>query len=156
MALRRIIRAVDIYSRKLNTDFKITAPQLICLCSLVKVGRATLSELADEVSLGISTVNGIVDRLEEKGLLTRTRSSSDRRKLVLAVTQRGREVAESAPVLLQDRLSDSLRRLSELEQVTLALSLERVVELMKVGHLDASPNLAPGSSLNETPEATSR
>ena len=146
-SLRRIIRAVDIHSRKLNNEFHITAPQLICLYSLENHGNMTLSDLAKDVNLGTSTVNGIVDRLEEKQCLTRTRSSEDRRKVVLAITESGREVTRQAPMLLQDRLSASLRKLPELEQATITLSLERVVELMEAEYLDASPNLLPDSQI---------
>ncbi len=146
-SLRRIIRAVDIHSRKLNNEFHITAPQLICLYSLENHGNMTLSDLDKDVNLGTSTVNGIVDRLEEKQCLTRTRSSEDRRKVVLAITESGREVTRQAPMLLQDRLSASLRQLPELEQATITLSLERVVELMEAEYLDASPNLLPDSQI---------
>ncbi len=146
-ALRRIIRAVDIHSRKLNNEFHITAPQLICLYSLAKHGDMTLSALAKEVDLGTSTVNGIVDRLETKKYLTRTRSSEDRRKVVLAITDAGRKITSQAPILLQDRLSASLRNLPELEQATITLALERIVELMEAEHLEASPNLVPNSKI---------
>lgn len=148
-ALRRIIRAVDIHSRKLNTNFNLTAPQMICLYNLVKSGETTQSELSKQVSIGISTVNGIIDRLEKKGLVIRQRDTDDRRKVLVSVTDSGREVTVSAPSLLQDRLSDSLRSLSKLEQAAIALSLERVVELMEAEHLDASPNLVPNSQINE-------
>ena len=150
MALRRIIRAVDIYSSKLNSEFKITAPQLICLYSIGQEDGMILSELAKKVNLGVSTVNGIVDRLEEKGYLKRTRSETDRRRVVLSITSQGLDVAKSAPVLLQDRLASSLRQLPDLEQAAIALSLERVVELMEAEHLDTSPNLVSGNKIVET------
>jgi len=150
MALRRIIRAVDIYSRKLNSEFKITAPQLICLYSLSREDGITLSNLAGKVDLGISTVNGIVDRLEDKRLLTRRRSEEDRRRVILNITEEGMEVAKSAPSLLQDQLADSLKKLPDLEQAAIAFSLERVVELMGAGHLDTSPNLVSGSRINDS------
>jgi len=148
MALRRIIRAVDIYSRKLNSEFKITAPQLICLYSLSRHDGVTLSELAKEVTLGVSTANGIVDRLEAKGLLSRIRSSEDKRRVTISITDEGREVSKAAPALLQDRLANALRQLPDLEQAAIALSLERVVELMEAKELDASPNLMPGAMVN--------
>lgn len=151
MALRRIIRAVDIYSSKLNSEFKITAPQLVCLYSIGQEEGMTLSELAKKVNLGASTVNGIVDRLEEKGYLKRTRSETDRRRVVLSITSQGLDVSRSAPVLLQDRLASSLRQLPDLEQAAIALSLERVVELMEAGHLDTSPNLVSGKNIFENP-----
>ena len=62
-SIRKMIRAVDIHSRKLYHEYKITTPQLICLHSLQREGPMTLSRLAGEVSLGLSTTNGIVDRL---------------------------------------------------------------------------------------------
>lgn len=151
-ALRRIIRAVDIHSRKLNNEFSITAPQMICLYSLVRGEEMTQSELSKEVSMGISTVNGVIDRLEKKGLVARERDAKDRRKVFVRVTDSGRELTKAAPSLLQERLSDSLRVLPELEQAAIALSLERVVELMEAGHLDASPNLVPNSQINEKQE----
>jgi len=148
MALRRIIRAVDIYSRRLNNEFKITAPQLICLYSVSREDGLTLSALAEKVSLGMSTVTGIVDRLEAKELLTRSRSSQDRRRIRLNITPRGSEIAREAPTLLQDRLADSLRLLPDLEQAAIALSLERVVELMEAETLDTSPNLVSGMEVD--------
>jgi DNA-binding MarR family transcriptional regulator len=154
-ALRQMIRAVDIHSRKLNQDFKITAPQMICLYCLNRKGAMMLSQLAKEVSLGISTTNGIVDRLEAKGLLSRARSQKDRRKVTLTITGAGRELTHAAPALLQDQFSEALRRLPELEQAAIALSLERVVELMGVGHLGASPTLVPSANLRQTGEKNS-
>ncbi|MBN1436971.1 MAG: MarR family transcriptional regulator [Sedimentisphaerales bacterium] len=148
-ALRRIIRAVDIHSRKLNTDFQITSPQLICLYSLVKEGAMTQSELAKQVSMGISTINGIIDRLEKKNLVVRERDTKDRRKVFVDVTKTGKELTKSAPSLLQEKFSNALRDLPKLEQAAIAFSLERVVELMEAEHLEASPNLVPDSQIND-------
>ena len=140
-AIRRIIRSVDIHSRKLYSECKITAPQMICLYSLQRQGKMTLSELADKVTLGKSTVNGIVDRLEEKKLLSRTRCTKDRRKVYVEITEPGKKLTERAPSLLQDRLATALKKLPELEQAAIALSLERIVQLMEADSLDASANL---------------
>jgi DNA-binding MarR family transcriptional regulator len=155
-SMRQIIRAVDIHSRKLNSEFKITAPQLLCLYSLVKEGSVTLSRLAKSVNLSVSTVNGVVDRLESKGLLTRQRDSIDRRRVFISITDTGKEITRSAPMLLQDQFSEALRQLPELEQVAIALSLERVVELMGADHLEASPNLLPHAQINEQKTETSK
>ncbi len=149
LALRRIIRAVDIHSRRLNDEFKITSPQMICICSLSKKPSMTLSELATDVNLSISTVNGIVDRLENKGLLTRTRSTQDRRKVVIKLTEEGNEILKRAPSLLQERFSQSLKELSALEQATISIALERIVEMMGAENIDASPNLISDAAFND-------
>jgi len=148
-SIRRIIRAVSIHSKKLNTEFNITAPQMICLYSLAGGDGMTLSDLSKDVALGLSTVNGIVDRLEAKGLVLRERSTMDRRKVHLQITDDGRDIVKSAPSLLQERFTDALIELPELEQAAIALSLERVVSLMEAEHLDASPNLIPNSKLDQ-------
>ena len=135
-SLRKIIRAVDIHSRKLLSDLKITAPQMICLYTISRPQELTQSQLAAEVDLGASTITGIVDRLEAKGYLRRDRSTVDRRKVVLRITDTGRKVARLAPALLQDRLANSLRQLPETEQAGIASSLERVVEMMRAAQLD--------------------
>lgn len=151
-SLRRIIRAVDIHSKKLNHEYMITAPQLICLYSLQSNGNMTQSQLAKEVDLGMSTVNGIVDRLEAKGWVVRRRDNADRRRVFVELTESGELQADEAPSLLQDKLSDALQALPELEQAAIALSLERIVELMGVGHLDASSNLIPNEKVTEKGE----
>jgi DNA-binding MarR family transcriptional regulator len=149
-SLRRIIRAVDIHSKKLNQEHKITAPQMICLYSLQKHGVMTQSEMAKDVDLGMSTVNGITDRLEAKGWIIRERDAKDRRKVFLKLTEKGIIQANEAPALLQDKLSNALKALPELEQAAIALSLERIVELMGAGHLEASSNLIPTDQIRET------
>ena len=150
ISIRRIIRSVDIYSRKLNNEHKVTAPQMLCLYSLAQKGSMMLSDLAKQVNLGVSTVNGIVDRLELKELAKRRRGNEDRRKVFVEITDKGIELTQSAPLLLQDKLSEALRGLPELEQAAIALSLERIVDLMGAGQLDASPNLLPNAHVQES------
>jgi len=137
-AMRRIIRSVDLHSREL---YQITTPQMVCL-SVVSANKGiTLSKLADSISLCASTVTGIVDRLEARGLVRRRRASSDRRKITLVITAAGQQLIAAAPPLLQDKFSERLRALPELEQVTIALSLERIVDMMGAGDLSTSPHL---------------
>ncbi len=140
-AMRRIIRSVDLHSRELNQRFQITTPQMVCL-SVVSANKGiTLSKLADSVSLCASTVTGIVDRLEARGLVRRRRASNDRRKITLVITAAGRQLIAATPPLLQDKFSARLSALPELEQVTIALSLERIVDMMGAGDLSTSPHL---------------
>ncbi len=150
LALRRIIRAVDIHSRKLNCDFNITVPQMICLNTLAENATdLTQSQLAKKVNLSISTVNGILDRLEMKKLISRQRDIADRRKVAIAITDKGRELLVAAPSLLQDTFVQGLQLLPELETAAIAFSLEKVVELMEAETIDASPLLTPTTNILE-------
>ena len=140
-ALRRIIRGVDLYSKHLDATDRITAPQLVCLLFLANNGPVTATAISREVQLSASTVVGIIDRLEEKGLIARERSREDRRLVRVSVTAAGAELARRAPSPLQQTLANALNELPELEQATIALSLERVVQLMEAPEVDASPIL---------------
>ena len=148
-ALRRIIRAVDVYSRKLNSKLGLTTPQLLCLHALSGEETMTLSQLTKKVNLSGSTVNGIVDRLEAKKLVQRKRSTLDRRKVYLYMSKAGNDTLKKAPSLLQDKLSSALSNLSELEQLTITQALERVVELMELEDMNVSPNLIAAEEIDQ-------
>ena len=152
-ALRRIIQAVDIHSRKLSSRHQITTPQLMTLLCVLDSGPVTPSDIARQVHLSDSTIVGILDRLESKNLVRRERSTTDRRRVYVSITEQGTALANAAPSPLQDELAEALRKLSELEQTNIALSLERVVDLMSARHLDAAPVLAPGEIPSETAES---
>lgn len=152
-SLRRIIRAVEIHSRKLAQSYRITGPQLGCLLAIRESGPVTTTRLAHQVYLSPSTVVGIIDRLEEKGLVARQRSRADRRQVRIAITVEGEKLAASAPSLLQDTLADALKKLPEPEQVSITLSLEKVVDLMEARQIEASPVLETGSIGHSPPES---
>ena len=143
-SMRRIIRSVDLYSKQLASVSGVTAPQLICLLTIVEHGQLTATEISREIHLSPSTVVGILDRLAEKGLVRRDRDREDRRVVTVTPTEGGKKLAGEAPSPLQKTLADSLNALPELEQATIALSLERIVALMEVQHLDSSPILETG------------
>lgn len=127
-SLRRIVRSVDSYSRKLAVEYGMTVPQLLCMLKLEEKGALTVKQLAADVYLNASTVVGIVDRLERSGMLARERSDSDRRKVQIALTARGKEMVSKSPSLLQKSLVDSLERLPNEEKAAIADSLEKLVQ----------------------------
>jgi len=141
-SIRRIIRAVDQHSKALHHQEDITTPQLVCLSAVIKHGPLTLKALSKDVDLSSSTLVGIVDRLELKGLVTRQRSVQDRRQVMITATDLGQQTAHRSPSPLQQKLTQTFSTLPELEQATLALALERVVSLLGVEQLDASAILS--------------
>lgn len=140
-SLRRIMRATDVQSRKLMAEYEITGPQLICLQTLQEDGPLTTTALAKLVNLANSTVVGILDRLEAKGRIARERSTQDRRVVLVYITDEGRELLARAPSPLQNRLARGLEKLPEKEQIVLARSVERIVELLEVEDFGAAPLL---------------
>lgn len=144
-SLRRIIRAIETHSQSLVHHHHITGPQLACLLAIREHGALTTTKLAQTVFLSPSTVVGIVDRLIDKGLACRERSHRDRRQVLVSLTASGADLAVSAPSPLQETLATGLKQLPELEQISITLSLEKVVDLMNARGIDASPLLETGS-----------
>jgi DNA-binding MarR family transcriptional regulator len=147
-ALRRIIRATDLHSRQLLLRHRITTPQLLALRLVVERRSLTVSCLSRAMHLSGGTVVGILNRLEERLLIRRERNLKDRRVVHVTPTDLGESLIRTAPSPLQTRLAEALSHLPELEQSTIALSLERVVDLMEAGGLEASPILELGSTLD--------
>lgn len=130
IALRQIIHATDKYSRKLRNDFKITIPQLVCLNCIAENSPISASEISKQIHVSKSTLVGIIDRLEEKGFVTRVRNTKDRRQVFIEITSNGKGMIKEAPSLLQDKLTEKLALLTETEQKKIANSLEKLVDMM--------------------------
>ncbi len=138
-SIRRIIRSVDLYSKQLSGCHGITVPQLVALLAVCEHGSLTVTGLGKLVHVSPSTLIGVVDRLEEKGLVVRERSGRDRRLVHLYPTEAGMELARSSPSPLQQGLVEALDALPEDEQAMLASALERIVDLMETGRLGGVP-----------------
>lgn len=138
-ALRRIVRAVSIDSRILAREYQITGPQLICLHKTVEKGPITATAIAKEVHLSPSTMVGILDRLEEKGLVRRQRDTKDRRRVYVTATDAGRSLAAEAPPPLLYALPVALSQLLEKRQATIANALEQIVNLLDAQELKPQP-----------------
>ena len=63
-ALRQITRSIALHSRQLSAYSNITAPQLICLRTIIEKGPLTATAISREMHVSPSTVVGILDRLE--------------------------------------------------------------------------------------------
>lgn len=151
-SLRRIIRAVDLYSRKLVTQTGLSGPQLICLRQLAVFGPMQTSHLAEAVNLSSATVCGILDRLEERGLVLRERQPDDRRRVLVSLTAAGRSAVEQAPPALHDSFLFKLRALPADQQQRIRNTLTNIVTMMAADDLDAAPILVPGEVVTPGPD----
>lgn len=70
----------------------MTSPQGMVIGTLSRYGRLKLSDLSDKLGLSNSTVSGMVDRLEQHGMVERIRSKEDRRIVYIALTGKFEEL----------------------------------------------------------------
>lgn len=75
---------------------KLTVSQSYCLRLIFFEGPRTMSELAAELGVGLSTITGVVDQLERKGLVVRSAHPGDRRSVRVSLTPEGRSLYGAA------------------------------------------------------------
>ncbi len=145
--LRKIIRAIDLNSKRLSTEANLTSPQILSLLAVHNNAPITIAKIAEEVHLSASTMVGIIDRLESKGLVLRERSKTDRRQVMVNITEEGRKVGKRAPVPLQEKLIQELDQISDTQQRNIIKSLEYLVEMLGAKNISALPILTPGAEI---------
>ncbi|MCG8392669.1 MAG: MarR family transcriptional regulator [Pseudomonadales bacterium] len=145
IALRQIIRATDLYSRKLSKVSGLTSPQLLIMQAIAAQGEMTMGDLASEVSLSQATVTTILDRLEKRGLTERKRGETDKRRVYATLTPSGSSIIDQAPTPLQEEFIERFDSLEDWEQSLILSSLQRVAAMMNAEDIDASPVLDLGA-----------
>ena len=121
LSVRRIMRAIDMHSSYLARQYGLTSPQLICLKKLFEKNEMTPGGLAKEVHLSHATDTGIINRLEKKGLVQRTRSTNDGRSYLIRLTDSGLSMTRSSPSMLQDQFMHELSKLEEWEKTMIRI-----------------------------------
>jgi DNA-binding MarR family transcriptional regulator len=124
-AVRSIVRAQRINTRAVELKMGISLAQLFVLQQLAERPADSLNELAERTATHQSSVSVVVRRLVDRGLVSRTASANDRRRIEIEVTAAGRELLAGAPVTVSMELVAALRRMPRLDREQLADLLER-------------------------------
>ena len=134
--IRRLIQAKELYTKELTKKYQVSASQLNCLLALYEQGPLPPSQIATHIMVKSSTVTGIIDRLELKGLVTRSRTSPDRRIITVELTESGRTLAENAPPPIQQKVLEGLERLPQSEMEKIVLALKMLTQMLDVQDLE--------------------
>lgn len=142
VSLRKITRAISQHSRDLNKRYGLTGPQLVILNEIANYELVSVSQLARSISLSQATVTDILNRLDKKGLVERSRDEKDRRRVMIRITPKCSDILSQAPPALQETFVDRYSSLPEWEQLMILSAIKRVVDLMSAKDIDAAPFLA--------------
>jgi MarR family transcriptional regulator, organic hydroperoxide resistance regulator len=119
----------------LETEFArggLTGPQRMVMQVLVQSEGLSLKELSARLSLAHSTVSGIVDRLQARGMVVRRRDKADGRATVIAPSAMVRDfLANRMPELAISPLTEALRGASTNEQTTVLRGLRKLRTLIE-------------------------
>lgn len=143
LALRNLSRTWSVHSKYILKHFNVTSGQLLCLRALSAHSSLPVGAIAKQTSISPATITGIIDRLETKGLVKRTRASRDRRVINIEITDEGRELVEAAPVPIQSLLRAKLKNMPLDELKAATESVERLQKLMETEEVEAITSELP-------------
>jgi DNA-binding MarR family transcriptional regulator len=160
-AIRQIVRVLRLGSSESERSVGLSAAQLFVLQKLAEASVLSVNEVAERTHTHQSSVSVVVQRLVDRGLVSRKRSPEDARQMQLSVTPAGRAILRSAPAAAQDRLIGALLQLSPRDLDQLARSLRRMLDLLGIDQAgpatmlfeeehDASPPRAKSKSRSKT------
>jgi len=135
-SIRRLIQASELYTKELNKKYQISAAQLNCILTLYEFGPLPPSKIADHMMVKSSTVTGVVDRLELKGLAERIRNSPDRRVITIQLTEAGKKLAQNAPPPIQQKIIDGLKKTEKAKKEQIVRSLNILTSMLDVQDLE--------------------
>jgi len=105
----------------------ISLGRKVLLRTLVMGGRATSRELADAMGVTTGNIPGLLDKLEAEGLVTRTRSTKDRRAVYVDVTAKGRAEFQEMVRVMVDELVRAFGDWSDRDLKAVGHSLARLL-----------------------------
>ncbi len=150
--LRRVFQVVNERSKKAERETGLTGPQLWTIKVVAESGPIKVSELARRMYLHPATVGGILDRLDAKGLIERTRSRQDRRVVRATLTMQGKDLVTTSPEVVQGLLVTGLEHLGIDKLRNIATGLEDMVRILNAQGVP--PQLLLSPEIN-TPEQDS-
>ena len=147
--IRRILRSINLESKRVQKEFGVSIPQVLCLSCPKDSENYQKSQLdiRKYLNLNSSTVTGIIGRLEKRGLIARLPNIRDKRVNIIALTSAGDKLLTRIPPLLHDRLAAKLEKLTNGELDTIGNSLNSLVNMLDISEVEASPLLTVESNI---------
>ncbi len=139
--LRKIVRSVNIESKRVEKEQGVSIPQLLCLQFLAEQEnfKTNAAKLKAFLNLNASTISGILRRLEKKGFISKLPKESDKRVTLISLTASGMDLLQSAPITFQQKLSEKLQALPPEKLQTIIEGIDLLTQIMEVEELEASP-----------------
>ena len=144
--IRRVFYVLAEQSRKAEHETGLTGSQLWVVKLLDGESPNKVTELARRMYLHPATMVGLLDRLEAKGLVQRTRSDKDRRVVHVSITEQGRVLVQNAPEVAKELLVKGLEPLSEKKVKVISDGLEQIVSIL--GVQEEPPKLILSADVN--------
>lgn len=117
--------------------FGLTLQQYFTLVAINRAGECTMGMLASQTHHSLGTMTGIVDRLVRQGLVTRRSHATDRRIVLVQLTNTGMETLALVEEMRQEQLDAALTKMGEPQARNLIRLLGQYLSAMDLNTTDA-------------------
>ena len=128
----RFLRFSLLSNKRLQDDLDkltLTSPQFYVLATIGYAGGMPFSEIGEKMMVTVSNLTGIVDRLEEKGLVTRERDARDRRIVRVRLTEKGSKLYKSTIPVFEKSIARFFAPLDKSQQKELSSLLRKLIRV---------------------------
>lgn len=116
-------RHIAIFAKHIG---ELTPPQFAALAKLDEIGETSQNQLGTLVAMDGATIKGVIDRLRSRGLVALGRHEDDRRRLVVSLTDAGREAVTRLKRMAADISAETVAPLTPTEAETLMRLLAKI------------------------------
>lgn len=145
--IRRLFQVLSEQSRKIEHETNLTGPQLWVIKMLEESSPLKVTELARRMYLNPTTMVGLLDRLESRNLVSRTRSDKDRRVVYITLTDQGRDLVKNSPEVVQSLLVKGLETFTAQKLDKVSTELNDVIKILGVHEVPPKLIMSPEINL---------
>jgi DNA-binding MarR family transcriptional regulator len=112
-------------------DIELTESQCIVGVFVKKRGSCSMSEIATELRVSLSAITGIIDRMVKHGYVERLRDDSDRRLVIVQLTEKGLQVLDRSQQHIQYQLRTILEVLNEEDRAVFLGFIQKIIDALQ-------------------------
>lgn len=126
--LRRAYQRHTALFQQFIPDSKLTVAQFVVMCALNDDGPASIASLVKATVIDQATIRGVVDRLKNRDLINLHADPSDRRKVMVSLTESGAQLVAEMRPFAQTITEETFGTLNDAERVALLYLLRKMTE----------------------------
>lgn len=125
--IRHIFKALRVASSHFEKAVGLSAAQIFVLKKVAEEPGLSINDLATRTTTHQSSVSVVVKKLEDRGLVLRSSSPEDSRRVVVTLTEEGRKMLAIIPRMVQEQMIDALQGMSPEKTMMLSQILNEFI-----------------------------
>jgi DNA-binding MarR family transcriptional regulator len=134
--VQKLVRVFQLFERDQIKSKGFTSSQCYAMLEILKVGNLTMNELSEKMNLDSSTMTRVIDKLVRDELINRDRDNSDRRVVVVSLTEKGNKAATELSSSVNEYYRKIVQGIPEGEVLDILQSVSKLLKAFE----KANPN----------------